>query len=378
MVALNRLSVRSLSDSIKDAIDNTNDFFGREMTSYNSQKGRSSTLVAVSNRQVTDREFQALNALMVAKRDTDRILAQEKLFKSKNTEATNLFNRIYSEAKTSKLEAAQVVEVQAAQAELEKQQAVGDRAKVVEAQQAVNTLIAEQAEVGRRTSAEKGISLSESAKQVKVLGGDTIQLLAARELGDPDRYKELVMMNGLNEPYISTVSGDGVLAPGDTILIPSATPVSNIPNVRASLDKFAINKGLEVSEERLGIDLSLNDDFDLEVSAINDAKLVAGSANLGQALSLKLLYDKGSLKRHPGIGTDFGIGRRSGLDYSNLANQARSTINSDPRVSSVIFVELFRASNTTDAEASKQNTLTLNVLVSVKGLNEPIPFSLEV
>ena len=61
-------------------------------------------------------------------------------------------------------------------------------------------------------------------REVTILPGDTLQTIAVRELGNAERFLELVVLNSLKPPYISPTQADrapNTLAPGDAILIPA-------------------------------------------------------------------------------------------------------------------------------------------------------------
>ena len=71
-------------------------------------------------------------------------------------------------------------------------------------------------------------------------------------------------------------------------------------------DSF-ITKNLTELERNLGVDLKLTSDGDLELSNLNDIKLIAGAENAAQAVFIKLNVEPGSLLYHPEIGTDLQV-----------------------------------------------------------------------
>lgn len=58
-------------------------------------------------------------------------------------------------------------------------------------------------------------------RQVRIRRIDTLERIAARELGDAVRWTELVILNKLKPPYLDDAGGDHVKKPGDTLLVPS-------------------------------------------------------------------------------------------------------------------------------------------------------------
>lgn len=63
-------------------------------------------------------------------------------------------------------------------------------------------------------------------QETTILPGDTLQVIAVRELGNAERAGELAVLNGLKPPYISPSGlerAPNTLAPGDPLLIPALT-----------------------------------------------------------------------------------------------------------------------------------------------------------
>jgi len=92
--------------------------------------------------------------------------------------------------------------------------------------------------------------------------------------------------------------------------------------------------GLTQSEKELGIDLKLTGDNDLELSNLNDIKLIKGGANAAQAIKIRLLTEPGGLQYHPDLGTDLQIGSKV-KDAFTIKAQIISSIGKDPRFEGV-------------------------------------------
>lgn len=151
--------------------------------------------------------------------------------------------------------------------------------------------------------------------------GDTLQLIAYRELGDANRWAELIAFNGLVAPFLAAVASVGVLAYGDYIRVPASTPVVETTTSAAKV---------------FGIDVMLING-DLAFSA-GDFAVVVGRDNLRQAIGSLLVSDRGDLIFHPDYGTQIRrmLGSVNGPAAELLAESyTRSALLADPRVKSV-------------------------------------------
>lgn len=97
--------------------------------------------------------------------------------------------------------------------------------------------------------------------------------------------------------------------------------------------QYNITKGLSQTEKDLGVDLKINANGDLEMNNLKDLKLVAGAANAGQALRLKLEIEQGSLPFHPNIGSNLQIGEKT-KDAFVVKTSVLNSILTDPRFES--------------------------------------------
>jgi len=95
-----------------------------------------------------------------------------------------------------------------------------------------------------------------------------------------------------------------------------------------------ISKNLTEAEKELGVDLKRTQDNDLELSNLNDVKLVAGGANAAQAIKTRLLTEPRGLLFHPNIGTDLMIGEKT-KDALAIKLQIIKSISQDPRFENV-------------------------------------------
>jgi hypothetical protein len=154
--------------------------------------------------------------------------------------------------------------------------------------------------------------------------GDTLQEIAARELGDASQWATLVWINDLSYPYITgdqELVSASVLAYGSQLIVPAPTV-----QVSAATDPLRV----------FGVDLQLSGGK--LVAANGDFALVGGRANLKQAYLNRLNTPLGDLLFHPayGNGAQALKGTVDGPTAGLLAaTYVQSAILQDPRTASV-------------------------------------------
>lgn len=160
----------------------------------------------------------------------------------------------------------------------------------------------------------------------EVLHGDTLQQIAARELGDAARWVDLANLNGLVPPYITddpAEVGPGVLKPGGVILLPAP---AEAPGTGAGTADDLYQRDVDLS----GGELSVGPDGDLAI--------VAGEANLRQALVHRVVTEQGELLFHPNYGSMVRavLGAVAGPTAAILAARyAAAALRADARVRDV-------------------------------------------
>lgn len=160
---------------------------------------------------------------------------------------------------------------------------------------------------------------------VEIQRGDTLQTIAARELGDASRWAELIAYNGLVPPFVTDDAASaraGVLLSGSLLRVPAPVPVIT---TTTDPDKvFEVDVALDVRGQ-MTVE---NGDF----------SVVSGRANLRQALKHRVITDRGELMFHPNYGSLIRrlIGAVNGPTAALLAAQfAKSAIQADPRIKQV-------------------------------------------
>lgn len=121
--------------------------------------------------------------------------------------------------------------------------------------------------------------------------GDTLQLIALRELGDANEWAKLAWFNDLLPPFITddpAESSSRILLAGEQIRIPSAA---------VETDAEATN-----ADNVLLTDCALVGRRLMADSTTGDFVLVSGRENLKQAISHRISTDPGELIYHPAYG----------------------------------------------------------------------------
>lgn len=157
--------------------------------------------------------------------------------------------------------------------------------------------------------------------------GDDLPSIASRELGDANRWPELVWINDLRPPYITSLTGlnaDGVLQAGALIKVPSPVGFTADSPDRSSVyerDCMMMNKALVVDD---GGDLSV----------------ATGADNLRQQLQHRIVTPRGQARRHPEYGCRIWslLGTVNGPTAGIMGAQyVKSALASDFRVARVDF-----------------------------------------
>lgn len=157
--------------------------------------------------------------------------------------------------------------------------------------------------------------------------GDTLQRIAARELGDASRWPDLASLNELRPPWITddpALESQYVLLAGKPILIPAPPPEASGVS---PTDDDAI----------FGTDI-LTDRGRLQGGPTGDFALVRGAPNLTQASENRLATPGGSLIWHPDYGNRQHelIGNRNDPVANELAALFLARcLRQDPRISRV-------------------------------------------
>lgn len=164
-----------------------------------------------------------------------------------------------------------------------------------------------------------------SYRLVETRFGDSLPSIAAREMGDANRWPELVWLNNLLHPYLTDderLASDSVLLAGSIIKVPAPVGVYT-----QDADKGQVyERDCRMQRRRLVI----NDDGDFDV--------VAGSDNFRQQLLHRVVTPRGQATRHPEYGCLAWrlLGTVSGPVAGALAARyVKAALQADYRVASV-------------------------------------------
>ncbi len=153
---------------------------------------------------------------------------------------------------------------------------------------------------------------------------DTLQAIALRELGDANRWRDLIAINDLVPPYLTgdvNLAGPKVRLYGQELTIPAVT----------------IQTSAASDPERVfGVDLLLNQG--LLVAENGDLALVKGVANLKQAIRHRIATALRELLFHPNYGCGVHLVKGDGADPTTAtlgAKYVEGALLQDPRISSV-------------------------------------------
>lgn len=176
-----------------------------------------------------------------------------------------------------------------------------------------------------------------TCRLVAIQHGDTLQHIAAREMGDASRWVELAWINSLIWPYITNDprrAGASVLLAGEFIKVPASRGIQSGTADAAQV----FERDCKMDNRRLTDD------------GAGDFVVVAGSKNLVQQLTHRIATPRGQAIRHPRYGS---------LLYRLIGKVARPVIN----VLAVKYTEAtlladYRVNSVTDIEAVIVNDMT--------------------
>lgn len=162
------------------------------------------------------------------------------------------------------------------------------------------------------------------SRLVEVRHGDTLQLIAARELGNAAKWADLIAINGLTFPYLTgdpDEAGPTVFLYGSLLLVPATVAAA------ADTDPDAV----------FGTDILLSNG-EIVATAGGDIEVVSGRANLRQAIKHRLGTAWNELLFHLnyGLGVHRLKGTVNGPTAAVLAAEyTRGALLSDRRIASV-------------------------------------------
>lgn len=188
------------------------------------------------------------------------------------------------------------------------------------------------------------------------ISGDIILELS----GDTDLNKYQIFDNAYIRVFkINTINSNFLV----TIPQPEVIEHKNSNNTPFFLESKAED------EKLAGVDLLVDDNFDLSFTAFSDVQLNFGLANAQQAIQMKMLQEQGQNTRHPELGLPAIQGKKS-----NKFNGAKQSIISS--ITNMIEEDIrFNRVEQLDVVSTGPSTVTINVKVRMAGSGSLIPLS---
>lgn len=188
-----------------------------------------------------------------------------------------------------------------------------------------------------------------------VMGGDTIQGIAAKFLGDGTLWYDLAIINGLKPPYVSWAGGPNVARPGDTILIPrlgSDNRTNSASRSSGATEEALFGRDCRLVETRNSRPGRPAVDIIVDGRTRTDFATIGGVDNLVQAVQLRIWTMRGSMPHYPGYGLPPIVGfGNTAANVTALKIGLRSTIAQDSRIESVLAIRAVAAGDSLDVDA---------------------------
>lgn len=166
-----------------------------------------------------------------------------------------------------------------------------------------------------------------SFRLVNTHHGDTLQAIAGRELGDENRWPELIWLNSLVYPYVTdnpALAGPGVILSGSQLRVPAPAGFSD----PAKSDNEAVYESDCLLTRR-----------QLVADESGDFAVLTGVDNLRQQLSHRITTPMGQARRHPEYGCKIYrlVGTVNSKTAARLgAEYVKSSLLADYRVNAVL------------------------------------------
>lgn len=188
--------------------------------------------------------------------------------------------------------------------------------------------------------------------------GDTLQRIAMTY--KLDNWQEIALLNSLEYPFIDDslnltqeeieerherhllVIGDSLLVPSDYEVIPEVINRTNLEVQAYGSDLDIISRWYQDSI------INLETMGELDDNTEGDLKLIQGIANLKQAITMRLMTNKGDLVLHPDYGSDINklIGKKKTVRVlTKLRLEIEKQIRSDFRVKDVSNISVVSINN---------------------------------
>lgn len=200
-------------------------------------------------------------------------------------------------------------------------------------------------------------------KQHIIVYGETPQIIAEREMGDVNKWVDLVKFNNLRYPYIVDTPEERakdlshLVTIGNKIIIPKEKTLDDIDTTklpkrdRNLLEQIVLGTDIKIDSYMKTINAHGAEDEIIEMTGNGkgDLELAKGYDNIKQLLLLRLLTPKGSLPLHPDYGSDIQsiIGERNNLNTADKLNDIiQDCLETDYRIKSATLINYNITENT--------------------------------
>jgi hypothetical protein len=182
-------------------------------------------------------------------------------------------------------------------------------------------------------------SLSPLYRVVDVTTTDTVYSLAVKYLGTWKRWFEIVLLNDLRYPYISTYGGQYCRTPGESIYIPLENATIQADLVQRLINITKVHDRVSLQDAFLGFDMEIGHDGDT-VFEKYDCAHIAGMKAYEQEMGMVLEGTGGiTSDRHHGPKIKIGTKSRGGASLSLWIGLIRQWLINDPRVAEVVALK---------------------------------------
>ena len=213
----------------------------------------------------------------------------------------------------------------------------------------------------------------QSAREYTVAVGDTLQNIAAQQLGDARLYKYIAELNNLRAPFLSDRGLPGTKKVGEKLLVPS---FSKAPKQRTLAPTLGVDPSRSQRERFLGTDLVFSQqpgpgqlfDFEIDTSGGSvDLRTVSEIDNLKQAMLIRLRTERGTNKLYTTLGTRRLVGLTIPADVEDDLVRFRigEAILADPRIAALRLVQVTR-------EPQQNDIVNVEINAEVRDLNDPV------
>jgi len=194
-----------------------------------------------------------------------------------------------------------------------------------------------------------------SFRRVQTVWGDTMQRLAARELGDAALWTTIAAMNDLAPPYLTgdpALAGPRVARYGDTLIVPGTAE---------NVDAVALTAA-EIFKQDVALP---HGEFTVSNGNID---LIVGRENLKQAVGIRIRTSRGELLFHQRYGCDLAKLRGKGNNpiIALLGNKyVETALYDDDRVAKVTAVVVTPTGDRMEIEAEIRTVAAAPITTTV-------------